>query len=73
MGASLNDSLWKAVGAVISTESRAMIPSGGARFTPDINMFRDPREIHMPTGLLAYFPRVGDGYVRLRVRSTARY
>jgi beta-glucosidase-like glycosyl hydrolase len=43
MGASLNDSLWNLVGATIATESRALQPAGGARWTPDINLFRDPR------------------------------
>ena len=40
MGASLNESLWNMVGATISTESRAMQPAGGARWAPDINLFR---------------------------------
>eukprot|EP01043_Picozoa_sp_COSAG02_P027494 COSAG02_NODE_1626_length_11587_cov_49.302577_5_plen_171_part_00 len=43
LGASLNESLWKLVGETIATESRALQPGGGARFTPDINLFRDPR------------------------------
>lgn len=43
LGASLNESLWKLVGETIGTESRAVQPGGGARFTPDINLFRDPR------------------------------
>eukprot|EP01046_Picozoa_sp_COSAG06_P047885 COSAG06_NODE_7050_length_2656_cov_29.276588_1_plen_231_part_10 len=43
LGASLNESLWKLVGETIATESRAVQPGGGARFTPDINLFRDPR------------------------------
>lgn len=37
LGASLNESLWKLVGETIATESRALQPGGGARFTPDIN------------------------------------
>ena len=43
LGASLNESLWKLIGETIATESRALQPGGGARFTPDINLFRDPR------------------------------
>ena len=43
LGATLNESLWHKIGSTISTESRAMRPTGGARFTPDINLFRDPR------------------------------
>ena len=43
LGATLNTSLFKMVGQQISTESRALQPGGGARFTPDINLFRDPR------------------------------
>ena len=43
MGASLNDTLWNLVGSTISTESRALTPAGGARWAPDINLFRDPR------------------------------
>ena len=43
LGASLNDSLWNLVGATIATESRALVPAGGARWAPDINLFRDPR------------------------------
>ena len=43
LGATLNESLWKKIGATIGTESRAVQPGGGARFTPDINLFRDPR------------------------------
>jgi hypothetical protein len=43
MGASLNESLWNMVGATISTESRAMQPAGGARWAPDINLFRGAR------------------------------
>ena len=38
LGATLNESLWHAIGSTISTESRALKPTGGARFTPDINV-----------------------------------
>ena len=43
LGATLNRTLWSAVGGRIGLECRALQPDGGARFTPDINLFRDPR------------------------------
>lgn len=43
LSASRNETLWNMIGQQISTESRALVPVGGARWTPDINLFRDPR------------------------------
>ena len=39
----MNESLWREIGSTIGEESRALVKSGGMRFTPDINLFRDPR------------------------------
>ncbi|CAL4957020.1 unnamed protein product [Urochloa decumbens] len=44
--ASFNESLWRAIGAVVSTEIRAMYNLGHAELTywsPNINVVRDPR------------------------------
>ncbi|KAF8392686.1 hypothetical protein HHK36_023035 [Tetracentron sinense] len=44
--ASFNESLWKNIGQVVSTEARAMYNLGRARLTywsPNINVVRDPR------------------------------
>ena len=46
LGASFNRSLWKEVGAAISTEGRAFANQGITGlfyWAPDINLFRDPR------------------------------
>jgi hypothetical protein len=47
LGATLNRSLWAAVGRAIGTEARALFNQGfiaqSILFTPDINPFRDPR------------------------------
>jgi hypothetical protein len=52
LGATFNRSLWKQIGQVISTEARALnnqekmlghAVTGVALWTPDINLFRDPR------------------------------
>ena len=47
LGSSFNRSLWRAVGATIGTEARALFNQGGiaqtSLFTPDLNPFRDPR------------------------------
>ncbi|XP_057439231.1 probable beta-D-xylosidase 2 [Lotus japonicus] len=44
--ASFNDSLWEAIGRVVSDEARAMYNGGAAGLTywsPNVNIFRDPR------------------------------
>ena len=52
LGATFNKSLWRQIGRVISTEARALnnqeemlgrAITGVALWTPDINLFRDPR------------------------------
>jgi hypothetical protein len=52
LGSTMNKSLWRMVGEVISTEARALnnqeaalgrTITGVALWTPDINLFRDPR------------------------------
>ena len=47
LGASYNRTLWRAVGAVIGTEARALFNQGGIAqlmlFTPNANPVRDPR------------------------------
>jgi len=47
LGASYNRSLWRAVGATIGREARALFNQGhiaqSMLFTPDVNPFRDPR------------------------------
>lgn len=47
LGSSFNRTLWRAVGATIGTEARALFNQGGiaqtSLFTPDLNPFRDCR------------------------------
>ena len=67
LGASRNATLWHRIGQQISSESRALVPAGGARWTPDINLFRDPRygtlapQTRHPCPHLDLMPKVGQG------------
>lgn len=51
-----NETLWAAIGATISTEARAMNNAGlvgGSFWTPNVNIFRDPRYARVQTGVRA--------------------
>jgi beta-D-xylosidase 4 len=51
ISASFNETLFYKMGQAIATESRALQPGGGARWAPDVNLFRDPvRRVHLFPG-----------------------